>query len=341
MSTMTRNVLGPLTTTFTPNPSCTIPAIYCPNDGVCNAWQAQTCISGLGAAVDQSFCWPPWTAGAATSTTPGPLKGWGLYSPGLACPDGNTPACSTTFGGQGNFQFQFAVTTGETAIGCCPSGYFCQRNNAAQTCVFTATSTTFDGVICSDFVRLPTQFFIPRSYTTTRGSTRTASTTVVEISTQTFFAPLFQLHWRSVDRTSSSSSNIGSQTQTNEPLNNDGGGGGGISTGAKAGIGAGVGIVALLLLGAFIWFLKSRRKGGYSYGYGYGDVPTLPPPGTPGPAEFYAEPKRPVEASADQVRGISASELPATLQLGQIHDQTWELESRVPAQQLDGRPSGY
>ncbi|RVD87733.1 uncharacterized protein DFL_001945 [Arthrobotrys flagrans] len=312
-STATRNVLGPLTTTFTPNPSCTVPAIYCTADSFCFAWQAQTCIRGLG-PIDQSFCWPPWTTGAATSSTPGALNGWGLYSPGL-----------------------FPVTAGETAIGCCPSGYFCQQAESAQTCVFTATSTTFDAVVCSGFVRSPTEYIIPTSYTTVENS----EASVVKISTQTFFAPLFQLNWRSVDLPSSSSntrSSSVSQTQTNGPTNTSdsgeggsGGDGGGLSTGAKAGIGAGVGVVALFLLGALIWFWKSRKR------RDYGDMPMLPPPAG-GPAEFYNEDKRPVEASAEQVR----TELPTSLHSGE--SQTWELESRTPEQhvQLISRaPNGY
>ncbi|KAF3203832.1 hypothetical protein TWF106_001843 [Orbilia oligospora] len=351
-STVTRNVLGPLTTTFTPDPSCTIPAIYCPRESLCVAWQAQTCISGIG-AIDQSFCWPSWTAGASVLSTPDALNGFGLYSPGLVCPYGNTPACSTTFGGEGNFQFQFPVTTGETAVGCCPSGYFCQQAPRGQTCVVTATSTTFDGVVCSDFARSPTEFIIPTSVTTTQVTGSARRTDVVIISTQTFFAPLFQLNWRSVDRPSSSRSNTGgssvSQTQTdNQPLNTsdsdrgEEGGGGGLSTGAKAGIGAGVAVVALLLLGALVWFWKSRRKGDY----GYGDVPVLPPPVPTGPAEFYTENKMPAEASADQIRRAGmASELPAgALQPGpgQLGQQTWELESRTAVHQLDSRPlNGY
>ncbi|KAF3309084.1 hypothetical protein TWF173_011450 [Orbilia oligospora] len=350
--TVTRNVLGPLTTTFTPDPSCTIPAIYCPRESACVAWQAQTCISGIG-AIDQSFCWPSWTAGASVLSTPDALNGFGLYSPGLVCPYGNTPACSTTFGGEGNFQFQFPVTTGETAIGCCPSGFFCQQAPRGQTCVVTATSTTFDGVVCSDFARLPTEFIIPATVTSTEVTGRLRRTDVVTISTQTFFAPLFQLNWRSVDRPSSSRSNTGgssvSQTQTdNQPSNtsdsNKGEEGGGLSTGAKAGIGAGVAVVALLILGAFVWFWKSRRKGSYAYG----DVPVLPPPVPPGPAEFYTENKMPAEASADQInirRADMASELPAgALQPGpgQLGQQTWELESRAAVHQLDGRPlNGY
>ncbi|KAK6351541.1 hypothetical protein TWF718_004700 [Orbilia javanica] len=335
-STITRNVLGPLTTTFTPNPSCTVPAIDCVGPA-CYAWQAQTCISGIG-IVDQSFCWPSWTAGASTFGAPTALNGWGFYSPGLVCPHGHSSACSSTFGGQGNFQFQFPATAGETAVGCCPSGYFCQRTNDAQTCVFTATSTAFEGATCSDYARVPTDFIIPTAITTSSDD----STTVIGISTQTLFAPLFQLNWRSVDRSSSSSSRSSpaSQTQTDGATNTgdkatggDGGGGGGLSTGAKAGIGAGVGIVALFMIGALVWFLRSKKRKGYDYG----DIPMVPPVESPGPGEFYTETKgpgpRPVEVPGEGAR----SELPsADLNYGQgrIQNQPWELESRMPAQQV-------
>ncbi|KAK6361215.1 hypothetical protein TWF730_004957 [Orbilia blumenaviensis] len=324
VTTYTRNVLGPLTTAFTADPSCTIPAIYCPQEGNCYGWKAQTCING---AVDQSFCWPPWTAGAATSTTPEALRGWGLYSPGLVCPHGHTMACSTTFGGEGNFQFQFPATVGETAVGCCPSGYFCQRTNVAQTCVFTATSITLEAVVCSDLLRSPTEFIIPTTFTTDTDET---STEVVTISTQTLFAPLFQLNWREVDlpKTSSSSSSTagglnaptgGSSSGSDKAVNNDGG----LSVAAKAGIGAGVGVLVLLIIGALIWFWKSRaRRRDASQrgdGLGYDNMPFIPPP-----IELHQEPKMPVhEASAERIH----SELPTAQFPPQA--QVWELESRT------------
>lgn len=126
-----RNVLGPLTTPFTFPAGCSNLALN-QGGGQTVAWQAQTCLveyvspSYLADALsDDANCWPP-----ATVTTPtGALLGWGFYSPGLSCPTGWTSACTAAMmsGGQSpritdgtSFSFQFSLTAGETAVGCCP-----------------------------------------------------------------------------------------------------------------------------------------------------------------------------------------------------------------------------
>lgn len=102
---------GPLTTTWTWPDVCNLP--YCDNDHPASAWVAQKC-SGV---MEYRSCWPSQTA---TGTA------WydfhkGFYSPGLLCPSGFTPACSSTYGGFGNMPQLQSLIPDETAIGCCPT----------------------------------------------------------------------------------------------------------------------------------------------------------------------------------------------------------------------------
>jgi len=108
--------LGPLTTTFTQPPACTV-AVADGKDP--SAWLAQSC-DGLKGAVDVTTCWPPTSKGAPSTTDA--LHGWGYYSPGIACPAGHASACSATGGASGGsgWPVQFKLLDGETAVGCCP-----------------------------------------------------------------------------------------------------------------------------------------------------------------------------------------------------------------------------
>jgi hypothetical protein len=117
-----RTILGPLTTTFTPAPSCSIGARACPT---CNyAWEAQSCYSTISdnnvvyGISDATQCWPPTSAGLPSPTPP--LWGWGFYSPGIICPTGYTSACSATAGNAMTWTPEWSLAAGETAVGCCP-----------------------------------------------------------------------------------------------------------------------------------------------------------------------------------------------------------------------------
>ena len=113
--------LGPLTTTWTGMPaSCTVHALIC---STCStAFQGQKCstdeVKGEQIITDNSGCWPPTTPGAGTP--PRPLAGWGYYSPGLVCPSGYSTACTAQHGGRSEWDVEFNLVAGETAIGCCP-----------------------------------------------------------------------------------------------------------------------------------------------------------------------------------------------------------------------------
>lgn len=70
---------------------------------------------------DAITCWPPTSKGAPTPiVSPGGWEGYGFYSPGLVCPAGYTSACTATEGGHSDWDVQFSMTQGETAVGCCP-----------------------------------------------------------------------------------------------------------------------------------------------------------------------------------------------------------------------------
>jgi hypothetical protein len=112
-------LLGPLTTTWSGmSASCTVHAVICPTCST--AYQGQQCLVENGAQriTDNSACWPPATPGAGTPQPP--LAGWGYYSPGLACPTGYTTACTAQYGGRYEWDVEFGLVAGETAVGCCP-----------------------------------------------------------------------------------------------------------------------------------------------------------------------------------------------------------------------------
>ena len=136
MSSTTRdNLLGPLITTFTPAPSCSVPGV---NGDPSQAWQAQQCYTATtiwgntltqiysGGVADDFTCWPSTSAGVPLPTPA--LEGWGFYSPGLYCPVGYTATCSAALHSDGSpssvtgtpFNFQYNLLPGETAVGCCP-----------------------------------------------------------------------------------------------------------------------------------------------------------------------------------------------------------------------------
>ncbi|KAK7943530.1 uncharacterized protein PG986_012643 [Apiospora aurea] len=157
-TTATCTVLGPLTTVFTPDPTCVTPMTGPCDQTTCYGWAGQTCHLSAGSFTvsDQAACWPPVTKGIDASSI-GPLSGRGLYSPGLSCPSGHVRACSKTWAGgdgdgDGDFAFQFPPTAGETAVGCCPSSYACSTRpagaQAAQTCTRIMTRASYPVVSC-------------------------------------------------------------------------------------------------------------------------------------------------------------------------------------------------
>ncbi|KAK8044199.1 hypothetical protein PG993_004223 [Apiospora rasikravindrae] len=189
-TTARRTVLGPLTTVFTPDPTCVTPmAGPCDGTGY-RAWAGQTCqLSGDSyKARDQTACWPPITKGATGVDVPttGALNGWGLYSPGLSCPAGHVRACTKTAGVSNidDFAFQFPPAPGETAVGCCPSSYVCTRASghlgSAQTCKRLMTKASYPVVSCGG---------------TISPGTTAASRTASGATFHMLVAPMIQMNW--------------------------------------------------------------------------------------------------------------------------------------------------
>ena len=119
-----RSMLGPLLTTFTPPSACQ--SYGGPSTNLESGYQEQNCSDAI--VVDDASCWP-----TASVSAPSPrLNGWGFYSPGTVCPSGYAVSCgagfiessvntdSGTTSVPPNFDFQFPLAAGETAVGCCP-----------------------------------------------------------------------------------------------------------------------------------------------------------------------------------------------------------------------------
>ena len=124
-TTSTRSYLGPLTTTWIPPAQCTVFGPFGNSVSAPNYYLGQDC-SG-GAPHDATSCWPP---ALVTNSFPAVLNGYGYYSPGVICPTGYYSACAQdhahsrltgSLSDLASFDFQFALTDGETAVGCCPT----------------------------------------------------------------------------------------------------------------------------------------------------------------------------------------------------------------------------
>lgn len=94
--------------------------------------------------------------------------------------------------------------------------------------------------------------------------TYTTKTSVITVSENWMYAPLFQLRWKSTDRPPDAPGDPSQPTATDGSLGNSTVGASSpsraLSTGAKAGVGVGVGLAGLLLLGALAWFLTKYRR---------------------------------------------------------------------------------
>lgn len=116
----TNDNFGPLTTAWSKPASCRGDVVFlhyaaCTLAGNCTASYGATCsniVNDIFWPDDNTECWPPRST---------PFTQRGFYSPGLECPGGYYSACSATFGGSRNgWNYGFPLTSGETAVGCCP-----------------------------------------------------------------------------------------------------------------------------------------------------------------------------------------------------------------------------
>lgn len=113
--------LGPLTTVFTPPAACST-AIFL-NEKL--GWRNQMCINDGQPITDNKDCWPG--------------RARGFHSPGLYCPEGYTSACTASVVDgvtSTGWKTQYPLQEGETAVGCCPTGFRCgDLGSEGQTCV--------------------------------------------------------------------------------------------------------------------------------------------------------------------------------------------------------------
>ncbi|KAI1185423.1 hypothetical protein F5B17DRAFT_33160 [Nemania serpens] len=252
-----RTNLGPLTTatwTYT----CTDVIQRCSD---CDAgWAAQTCIHGT--INDNQACWPPRATNVPT--TAGPLLGWGVYSPGLVCPGGYTSAGAATYRGPSNFDFDFPLTAGETAIGCCPKGGFTPTidEGGDQTCVQIKPTTSFLVGNCGNNGPAYTPF--------TLGGTLSSK----QYKSFSVSAPLLQLVYQSSDSkvtsttsstrrsTSSTKSNVSPTAHPNNTKPGSRAKSRKLSAGATAGIviGAILGAILAATIAFCLWRARRRRQ---------------------------------------------------------------------------------
>ncbi|KAK0726512.1 hypothetical protein B0T21DRAFT_336883 [Apiosordaria backusii] len=255
LTALQRKVLGDLTTTFTPPPSCQTPAAVSNFNIV---WRGQTCAPT--AMQDNPDCWPPRTAGAPKANSA--FYGWGFYSPGLECPQGYTSACTASATSQG-WRVQFKMEPEETFVGCCPDGYVCHNQNG-QTCIANARTTAIETYHCD-------------SGTTINLATMTLP---AENWSQAYiYAPMIQLAWKISD--------LPSDRRPSPTAGSEESSGGGMSTGAIAGVAVGAAAVVIaIVVGAFLlWRMKRRGAATPDPNIEYSSVGKgSPPPGyaTPG-----------------------------------------------------------
>ncbi|KAL5615349.1 hypothetical protein BROUX41_005397 [Berkeleyomyces rouxiae] len=265
-----RNILGPLTTTFTPPASCT--SLFGECSTCLQGWRAQVCLETK--QIENTDCWPGTSQGAASATQP--LQGWGFYSPGIVCPAGHYSACSATAGSTSGWEVQFSMIAGETAVGCCPEGYSCTAdlaNGVAQTCIQYNTMGTLSTLSCEG------------------ASTITGSTVLSNYDYFTAYAPLIQINWRDVDvgktggatqtvsdasgsRASAKATGTGTAANTATPLIVAEGAtastsSNGLSTSAVVGITVAVSIgviLTALIAGCLLWRRRRRHQPGGTKG---------------------------------------------------------------------------
>ncbi|KAK4158054.1 hypothetical protein C8A00DRAFT_39610 [Chaetomidium leptoderma] len=271
-------VLGPLTTAWSMPASCTVNVLNC---ATCtSAYRGQACVMNgeTGRAEDHTDCWPPVTSRAGTPRYP--FLGWGYYSPGLACPTGYTTACTAEYGGRPGWEMQFNLVPGETAVGCCPTGYTC-GNIDGNTCLAVATAgtpVTATTAMCSG-----TQLSAVAQAVFPSTAIMTASPGGVETVTRgiSLMAPMFQLNYQASDLESAPSS-ASSQTTAPTPStgfvsyttgttasstssassdsSSAGSTQGGLSTGATIGLGVGAASGGILLTAVVVGVWMCLRK---------------------------------------------------------------------------------
>ncbi|KAM3501722.1 hypothetical protein MY10362_005339 [Beauveria mimosiformis] len=190
------------------------------------------------------------------------MLGWGFYSPGLVCPDGYTTACTAIFGQRADWSTQFPLVAGETAVGCCPTGYDCTNwNQFGNTCYATPKDMTVTTAVRgADGISLQGKYVFPA--TVSVGVSDGSSSTISML-----WAPMFQLNFRQSDLSSQGATLTAPRTgKTPSPTSTSSHASGqtgvtssSLSKGAIAGIAVGS-VMAGLVAGAASIFVISRHR---------------------------------------------------------------------------------
>ncbi|KAL2159379.1 hypothetical protein VTH06DRAFT_2383 [Thermothelomyces fergusii] len=281
--------LGPLTTTFTPPPACTVAVAERRNRladffGVGGdrdiAFLAQEC--SRGKPHDATSCWPATSKGVEEKEAP--LYGWGFYSPGLHCPVGYATACSATGGSEGgsDWPVQFKLRDGETAVGCCPSGYGCANINGqtllapmiqlnwqssdrpasttSSTISTTAPITSSSGSSSSASARSsPTGTITSTSSRDTTDSTETTLTSATSI-TETLILDDSPQTTGTETGTSDRGVDGPKGTPALQDVDDSSDGSGPLNSGMRVAIGVAASVVVLLMLVCALFYCWRRRK---------------------------------------------------------------------------------
>ncbi|KAI0467319.1 hypothetical protein F4859DRAFT_275137 [Xylaria cf. heliscus] len=248
-----RTNLGPLTTatwTYT----CTEVIQGCGN---CDkGWAAQTCIRGV--VTDNTDCWPPRATNVPA--TSGALLGWGVYSPGIVCPGGYTSVAAATYDGTSDFSFQYPLTAGETAIGCCPKGGFIPilDVNKKQTCVQFKPTTSFLVGSCGNDGPAYTPFTIGGTLNSTTYNSFSVSAPFFQAVHQASDLPATSTPTSTNTQSSSSTSN----SPTAQSSDNSSQASRSLSAGATAGIAVGVilGVIIIATAAFCAWRVRRRKQ---------------------------------------------------------------------------------
>ncbi|CRG83611.1 hypothetical protein PISL3812_00965 [Talaromyces islandicus] len=233
MATTTTTGVLPLTTTFTPAPSC-----------LSDLHLLDFTASGFGqcSAGTSTFNCRYLHLGPRPTTACEP-PGWKpqtgvFFSPGV-CPSGYSEACSNVI---------TAGTVTETRATCCPSQYTC---NAP-----TETGWPWYGLNGCTYVISTTSTY---TYITSKPTGLATSTSVDQFGVNAY---AIRIRYQSSDLITATSTSEPTQspssTSNTSPSSS-------LSSGAKAGIGVGVALGAILLIACSLFFFKRRKTTNVQY----------------------------------------------------------------------------
>lgn len=183
--------LGPLTTVFSAPAACSTAIMENNKLG----WRNQLCVDDGKSITDNKECWP------------GTRRGF--HSPGLYCPEGYTSACTASAVGgvtSTGWKAQYALEDGETAIGCCPTGYRCgDLGSQGQTCLLRWGTTSME-----------------------QPTAKCKSGQLTDFGTMTFpgsnpqiYAGMIQINWKASDRDESATTTTTSAKSSITTTNSD------------------------------------------------------------------------------------------------------------------------